>query len=119
MPRLQLTLRQLLAVTTLVGIVLGVYKLAGVTAFVHYAFLVFAVGPWFAYLASECLPIASPPVRTAIANFILLVLFAVGMQLAEWMFDAPAVLIAGLAALLLWTPQYLLFIVWGDPQPNV
>jgi hypothetical protein len=27
---------------------------------VHYVFLIFAVGPWFAWLVSECLPIPTP-----------------------------------------------------------
>ncbi len=103
---------------TLLGIVLGVYKLTGVTAFIHYVYLLFAVGPWFAYLVSECLPIRAQAMRTAIANFLLLFLFVVTLKLAEHTFKAPAALVVGLAALLLWTPQYLVFIVWGDPQPN-
>lgn len=115
-PLLQFSLQGLLVVTAMVALALGFYRLAGPQALVHYAFLVFAVGPWFAWLVSECLPIPTPQLRTAAANMILLLLFIVVLQLAEANLDGPAAIIVGLAALFLWTPQYMLFFVWrvGD-----
>jgi hypothetical protein len=115
-PALQFSLQGLLVLTAMIGIALGFYKLVGPKALVHYAFLVFAVGPWFAWLVSECLPIQTLQLRTAAANMILLALFIAVLKLAEATLDGPVVLIVGLAALLLWTPQYMLFFVWrvGD-----
>lgn len=111
-PLLQFSLQSLLAVTAMVAIGLGFYRLVGPDALVHYCFLLFAVGPWFAYLASECLPIPSRPSRIAIANFLLLVLFIGCLKLAERTLDGPIVVLVALAALLLWTPQYMIFFVW-------
>ncbi|MBW8884112.1 MAG: hypothetical protein JF612_04885 [Planctomycetia bacterium] len=84
--------------------------------FVHYCFLLFAVGPWFAYLLAECLPIAAPPLRTAVANMILLALFVATLKLAEATLPGPVILVVAVAALILWTPQYMIFFVWrmGD-----
>ena len=115
-PVLQFSLQGLLVLTAMIGIALGFYKLVGPKALVHYSFLVFAVGPWFAWLVSECLPIQTLQLRTAAANMILLALFIAVLKLAEATLDGPVVLFVGLAALLLWTPQYMLFFVWrvGD-----
>ena len=115
-PVLQFSLQGLLVLTAMIGIALGFYKLVGPKALVHYAFLVFAVGPWFAWLVSECLPIQTRQLRTAAANMILLALFIAVLKLAEATLEGPVVLFVGLAALLLWTPQYMLFFVWrvGD-----
>jgi hypothetical protein len=84
--------------------------------FVHYCFLLFAVGPWFAYLLAECLPIAASPLRTAAANMILLALFVATLKLAEATLPGPVILVVAVAALILWTPQYMIFFVWrmGD-----
>ncbi len=84
--------------------------------FVHYCFLLFAVGPWFAYLLAECLPIAAAPLRTAVANMILLTLFVATLKLAEATLPGPVILVVVVAALVLWTPQYMIFFVWrmGD-----
>jgi hypothetical protein len=114
----QLSLSQLLVGVTLVGVVLGVYRIGGVQAFVHYGFLVFAVGPWFAHLASECLPVRSRGVRILIANLILALLFFGTIRLADGMVSGPSLLMVGLVALMLWTPQYLLFLVWRHPEPQ-
>ena len=115
-PVLQFSLQGLLVLTAMIGIALGFYKLVGAKALVHYSFLVFAVGPWFAWLVSECLPIQTMQLRTAAANMILLALFIAVLKLAEATLEGPVVLFVGLAALLLWTPQYMLFFVWrvGD-----
>ena len=67
-------------VTAMVAIGLGFYRLVGFMAVVHYCFLIFAVGPWFAYLASECLPLGAPQLRTAAANMILLGLFVATLK---------------------------------------
>src|SRR5262245_52341720 len=84
--------------------------------FVHYCFLLFAVGPWFAYLLAECLPIAAPALRTAVANMRLLGLFGTTLKLAEATLPGPVILVVAVAALLWWTPQYMIFFVWrmGD-----
>lgn len=117
-PRVQLSIWQLLVGITLVGITLGVYRIAGTQAFIHYGFLVFAVGPWFAHLVSECLPIRSRQLRVAIANLILVGLFVGTLKLAERIVSGPVALIVGLAAVMLWTPQYLLFLVWREPEAH-
>ncbi len=111
-PFLQFSLQGLLVVTAMVAMGLGFYRLAGPQALVHYAFLIFAVGPWFAWLASECLPIHTPQLRTAAANMILLLLFIVVLKLAEATMEGPVAIVVGIAALFLWTPQYMLFFVW-------
>jgi len=113
---LQFSLQSLLMVTAMVAIALGFYRLIGPMAAVHYCFLIFAVGPWFAYLASECLPLRAPQLRTAMANMLLLVLFIATLKLAEATLHGPVVIVVALAALLLWTPQYMIFFVWrmGD-----
>jgi len=111
-PLLQFSLKSLLVITAMVGIALGFYRLIGWTALVHYCFMVFAVGPWFAYLASECLPLKAPQLRTAAANMFLLALFVVTLRLAQTTMPGPIVIAVALAALILWTPQYMIFFVW-------
>jgi len=117
-PLLQFSLQSLLIVTTMAGIALAFYRfgLVGRMALVHYCFLLFAVGPWFAYLLAECLPIAAAPLRTAVANMILLALFVATLKLAEATLPGPVILVVAVAALILWTPQYMIFFVWrmGD-----
>ena len=78
----------------------------------HYCFLIFAVGPWFAYLVAECLPIPAQQLRTAAANMILLGLFVVTLKLAEATLPGPIALVVAVAAVILWTPQYMMFFVW-------
>jgi hypothetical protein len=115
-PLLQFSLQSLLVITAMVAIALGGYRLWGYMAAVHYLLLLFAVGPWFAYLVAECLPIHAPQLRTAAANMLLLALFIITLKVAESTLRGPVVLLVGLAALLLWTPQYMIFFVWrmGD-----
>jgi hypothetical protein len=115
-PVFQFSLQGLLIVTAMVAIGLGMYRLLGFKAVVHYCFLIFAVGPWFAHLASECLPLSAPQLRTAAANMILLALFVVTLKLAEATLPGPIVLVVAIAAVVLWTPQYMIFFVWrmGD-----
>ncbi len=103
-PLLQFSLQGLLVVMAMIAIGLGFYRLVGVRALVHYCFLLFAVGPWFAWLVSECLPVRTAQLRTATANLVLV--------LAQATLSGPVVVLVGLAALLLWTPQYMLFFVW-------
>lgn len=111
-PLLQFSLQSLLVVTAMVAIALAFYRLVGYQAVVHYCLLVFAVGPWFAYLVSECLPVRAPQLRTAAANLFLLLLFVATLKLAEATLEGPVVIVVALAALLLWTPQYMIFLVW-------
>src|SRR5689334_10559296 len=113
-PLFQFSLQTLLVVTASVAVALAFYRsgLVSQMALVHYCFLVFAVGPWFAYLASECLPIAAQPLRTAVANMILLALFVATLKLAEATLPGPIVLVVAVAAVVLWTPQYMIFFVW-------
>ena len=113
-PLLQFSLRSLLIVTAMVAIALAFYRfgLVGRMALAHYCFLLFAVGPWFAYLVAECLPISAPPLRTAAANIILLALFVATLKLAEATLPGPIILVVAVAALVLWTPQYMIFFVW-------
>lgn len=115
-PLLQFSLSSLLLVMAMTAIALAFYRLAGHMALVHYCLLVFAVGPWVAYLGCECLPVRSVQWRTAAANLLLLVLFIATLRLAEANLQGPVVIIVALAALLLWTPQYMIFFVWrmGD-----
>jgi hypothetical protein len=109
---LQFSLQGLLMLTAMVAIAQGFYRLFGFMAVAHYCFLIFAVGPWFAYLASECLPLGAPQLRTAAANMILLGLFIATLKLAEAILPGPIVIVVSLAALVLWTPQYMIFFVW-------
>ena len=74
-PTLQFSLLTLLIVTAVTACLLGLFRLLGTTPFVYFYLLLFAVGPWFAHLLSECFPIRSEQIRTAIANFSLLFLF--------------------------------------------
>lgn len=111
-PSLPFLLQTLMILMALVAIVLGVYRGLGWRCLAYYFLLLFAVGPWFAYLLSECFPLRSVALRTAIGNFILLFLFMGALKVTEQLVDAQAVLLVGLAALLLWTPQYMIFFVW-------
>lgn len=116
-PVLQFSLQGLLILTGLVAVATAIYSgHLSIQVLAHYCFLVFAVGPWFAYLASECLPIAAQQLRTAAANMILLGLFVVTLKLAEATLPGPIVLVVAVAAVILWTPQYMMFFVWrmGD-----
>jgi len=115
-PLLQFSLQSLLVITAMTAIALAGYRLWGYMAVVHYLLLLFAVGPWFVYLVAECLPIQAPQLRTAAANMLLLALFIITLKVAESTLRGPVVLLVGLAALLLWTPQYMIFFVWrmGD-----
>ena len=116
-PLWQFSLQSLLLVTAMVAIALAFYRLVGLIAVVHYCFLIFAVGPWFAYLVAECLPLQAPQLRTAAANMLLLVLFVATLKLAELALEGPVALLVALAALLLWTPQYMIFFVWRMGEP--
>ena len=114
---LQFSLRGLLIATAMVAIGLAVWLVLrregiGSHALIHYCFLVFAVGPWFAFLVSECLPIRAPQLRAAAANMILLGVFVVTLKLAEATLPGPIALVVAVAALILWTPQYMMFFVW-------
>jgi hypothetical protein len=111
-PLLQFSLQSLLVLTAMVAIGLAFFRLAGWKAAVYYCLLVFSVGPWFAFLASECLPIRARQTRGAIANLMLLLLFIGTLKLAELTLQGPVVILVALAALLLWTPQYMIFFVW-------
>jgi hypothetical protein len=115
-PLVQFSLSSLLLVTAMVAIALAFYRLVGHMAVVHYCLMIFAVGPWFAWLASECLPVRAVQLRTAAANLLLLALFIATLKLAEATLHGPVVILVGLAALVLWTPQYMIFFVWrmGD-----
>lgn len=116
-PVLQFSLQSLLLITAMACIGLAFYRLGlGSQIVIHYCFLIFAVGPWFAYLASECLPLRAPQLRTAMANMILLALFIATLKLAEAHLPGPVAIVVAVAAVVLWTPQYMIFFVWrmGD-----
>jgi hypothetical protein len=117
-PLVQFSVQSLLVVTAMVAIMLGFYRLIGYKAAVHYCLLIFAVGPWFAYLFSECLPVRTPQLRTAAANVLLLVLFIATLKLAESVLVGPVVILVALAALLLWTPQYMFFFIWRTDESH-
>jgi hypothetical protein len=101
-------------VTAMVAITLGFYRLVGWRAVVHYGLMLFVVGPWFVFLVSECLPVRTVQLRTAAANLMLLVLFIATLKLAESVLAGPVVILVALAAILLWTPQYMIFFVWRN-----
>lgn len=111
-PGLQFSLQSLMIVMAMVAIVLGVYRGLGWRWLAYYYLLLFAVGPWFAFLVSECLPIRWPSLRIAIGNTLLLFLFIGALRVSELLIDGQVVLLVGLSALLLWTPQYMIFFVW-------
>ena len=111
-PGLQFSLQTLMIVMAMVAVVLGVYRGLGWKCLAYYYLLLFAVGPWFAFLLSECAPIRSVPLRMAAGNILLLLLFIGALKISELLIDGQVVLLVGLAALLLWTPQYMIFFVW-------
>jgi len=111
-PGLQFSLQTLTVVMAMIAVVLGVYRGMGWKCLAYYYLLLFAVGPWFAFLLSECLPIRSIPLRMAAGNILLLLLFIGALKVSELLIDGQVVLLVGLAALLLWTPQYMIFFVW-------
>lgn len=115
-PLLQFSLQSLLVVTAMVAIGLGFCQLVGYKAVAHYCLMLFVVGPWFVFLASECLPVRSVQLRTAVANLMLLALFIATLKLAETILAGPVVILVALAAILLWTPQYMIFFVWRTGQ---
>jgi hypothetical protein len=111
-PGLQFSLQTLMIVMAMVAIVLGVYRGLGWKWLAYYFLLLFAVGPWFAFLVSECLPIRWLSLRIAFGNMLLLLLFIGALRVSELLIDGQVVLLVGLSALLLWTPQYMIFFVW-------
>jgi hypothetical protein len=111
-PLLQFSLQGLMVVMAMIAVVLAVYRQSGWRPLVYYYFLLYLVGPWFAYLFCECLPIRAKPLRLLVGNLLLIGLFLGAVQLAEIFFEAAAILLVGVGALLLWTPQYLVFFVW-------
>lgn len=115
-PLLQFSVFSLLIVMAMVAIALSAYRLWGPLAAVHYCLLLFAVGPWFAFLASECLPIRAPQLRAAAGHMLLLALFIVTVRMAESTLRGPVAILVGIGALALWIPQYMIFFVWrmGD-----
>jgi hypothetical protein len=46
----------------------------------------------------------------------LLALFIGTLKLAEFVLSGPVVILVALAALLLWTPQYMFFFVWRTDE---
>jgi hypothetical protein len=110
-PLLQFSLQGLMVVMAMIAVVLAVYRQSGWRPLVYYYFLLYLVGPWFAYLFCECLPIRAKPLRLLVGNLLLIGLFLGAVQLAEIFFEAAAILLVGVGALLLWTPQYLVFFV--------
>ena len=109
---LQFSLQTLMVVMAMIAVALGVYRGLGWRYLAYYYLLLFAVGPWFAFLMSECLPIRYVPLRVAAGNILLLFLFIGALKVSELLIDGQVVLLVGLAALLLWTPQYMIFFVW-------
>ena len=115
-PLLQFSIQGLMIVMAMIAVVLAVYRQAGWRPLAYYYFMLFLVGPWFAYLFSESLPIRARPVRLFIGNVLLMAMFLGAVQLAEIFFNAAAILLVGVGALVLWSPQYMIFFVWrmGD-----
>lgn len=111
-PGLQFSLQTLMVVMAMIAVALGVYRSLGWQYLAYYYLLLFAAGPWFAFLLSECLPIRYLPLRMAAGNILLLFLFIGALKISELLIDGQVVLLVGLAALLLWTPQYMIFFVW-------
>ena len=113
-PLAQFSLQSLMVVVILVSLGLGIYRQAGVRALATYGLLLFAVGPWFAFLASECLPVRSAVARRTFAYGLLLVVFAFGLWSSHvWRGVIDNWLAAWLlpASLVLWVPQYFAYFV--------
>lgn len=103
-----------MVVMILLGLGLGIYRQYGTRAVATYGLLLFAVGPWFAFLVSECLPIRSQAARRTIAHGLLVGLFGVRLWSSQvWRGVIDNWLAAWIlpAALVLWVPQYLAFYV--------
>jgi hypothetical protein len=110
----QFSLQSLMVLIILMSLALGIYRQAGVRALATYGLLLFAVGPWFSYLASECLPIRTLATRRTLAHLFMLLMFAVGLWSAQqWQaaLEFPVAAWVLPAALVLWVPQYLAYFV--------
>ncbi len=121
-PLWQFSLQSLMVVTILFGLGLGIYRQYGARAVATYGLLLFAVGPWFAFLVSECLPIRSLATRRTIAHGLLLVLFGLGLwssQVWRGVLDNWIAALILPSALVLWVPQYLaFFVVRMEDEPD-
>jgi glycerol-3-phosphate acyltransferase PlsY len=113
-PVWQFSLQSLMVLLILLSLSLGIYRHNGIKALATYGLLLMAVGPWFAFLAGECLA-ASVALRRTVSHGLLLVIFAVGLWSSHvWRPEIDSRLAIWLmpAALSLWVPQYLAFFVF-------
>ena len=108
-PQLQFSVQSLMVLTGLLACGLAAWRLSGYRLFVQYFLLLYATGPWFAYLVGECLPTPFRVVRIAMANAILLTMFVISLRLWESWFGWQAVVYVTVITALVWTPQYLAF----------
>jgi hypothetical protein len=108
-PVWQYSLQTLLVLTSLLACGLAAWRATGWRTITMYAFLVFAVGPWFAWLVGESLWITDRRLRSGVANLVLTGLLAITLFLAEMTFAGHSILLVFAIAAVLWPPQYLAF----------
>lgn len=108
-PVWQYSLQTLLVLMGLVACGLAAWRATGWRTITMYVFLVFAVGPWFAWLVGESLWTSDRRVRSGVANLVLTGLLAVTLCLAEITFSGHSILLVFAIAAVLWPPQYLAF----------
>lgn len=108
-PVWQYSLQTLLVLTSLVACGLAAWRATGWRTITMYVFLLFAVGPWFAWLVGESLWIPDRRMRSGVANLVLTGLLAVTLCLAEITFSGHSILLVFAIAAVLWPPQYLAF----------
>ena len=114
-PLLQFSLQSLMVLLILLSLSLGIYRHNGVKALATYGLLLMSVGPWFAFLAGECLPTPSVALRRTVSHGLLLIIFAIGLWSSHiWRpeIDSRWAMWLMPAALSLWIPQYLAFFVF-------
>jgi len=99
----------MLIVVALLCCGLAAWRFAGTRLLGQYLALVYAVGPWFAYLVAESLPVQQRVLRITLANSLLITMFVAGLKLVESWFGWPAVFYLTAITGLLWTPQYVAF----------
>lgn len=108
-PVMQFSVQTLFVLTALIACGLAAYRIAGERLLIQYFALIFCVGPWFAYLLAESLPIRSRTIRVACGNSVLMLLFFAALKLGEAKYGWQSAAYITMGTLLVWSPQYVAF----------
>lgn len=108
-PWLQFSFHSMFVLMGLFCCGLAAWRISGMKLLGQYLVLVYSVGPWFAYLFAESLPIQHRFLRLTLANSLLATMFLAGLKLVESLYAWPYVFYLTALTVLLWTPQYVAF----------